>query len=67
MPYSKRLAPIIARCEAELISEWLVRIAAATGPRADVPKVDSQLIEQQGRDLLAGVRVLVKRNPDSGG
>jgi rsbT co-antagonist protein RsbR len=56
MPYSKRLAPIIARCESELVSEWLVRIAAATGGRPDLPKADGRLIEQQCRDLLAGVR-----------
>jgi rsbT co-antagonist protein RsbR len=60
MPYSKRLASIITRSESELVSEWLVRIRAATSGRAELNQGDNQLLEQQCRDLLAGIRAALE-------
>ena len=60
MPYSKRLASIITRSESELVSEWLVRIRAATSGRADLNQGENRLLEQQCRDLLAGIRAALE-------
>ena len=59
MPYSKRIATIIARYESEIVSEWLARVGAISNGGGAQPKPGAA-IEKQSHDLLAGVRAALE-------